>query len=328
MSALIPRIPFRAIYEHPNIQLKSDTSSETAFRLPHVSLHGTERMMNLGGICIVYRDWTLSSPIIMETCHEWPFLKMQFELEGYSRYTPSAARGSKQTTIDGGTHTLMFHPAVQGDLYYPKSRRVLDIEFTVDYFSTLFDGDFSDIGIFGKAIANECPELIGERSLPITGSMKSIIQEILGCPFENRFKKLFLESKTIELLLLQIDQFKRTTPPKPGFRLRNDDRDRLYDLKETIDSDPTAEYSLGGLAQLVGMNDFKLKKGFKTLFGNTVFGYIADVRMERARKLLDNPELNINEIAYLMGYKYPQHFTNAFKKKYGYLPRDVRIKFR
>ncbi len=317
-------VPYQVIYEQTGQLLPPGIQGEAALKVGYGPLEGREWVMNLGGISINYRDWQLGAPLILETRHERPFLKMQFELEGHSQYTPRWQRGSKATTIEGGTHILMFHPAVYGKLFYPKSRRVLDIEFTVDYFKKLFQDDFSAMGAFGTAILDERPELIDDRSLPVTGRMKSIIQEILDCPFENHLKKLYVESKAIELLLLQLDQFSKCTQTKETFKLRNDDRDRLHQLKEMIEQNPNAQHSLKELAQLVGINEFKLKKGFKTLFGHTVFGYINQVRLEQAKQLLGDPRLNINEISYLTGYKYPQHFTNAFKKQYGYLPKDWR----
>lgn len=321
-------VPYRVIYEQVKQPLPLSVRDEAVLKVNYDQLEGMEWVMNLDGISVNYRNWKLGAPLLLETRHERPFLKMQFELQGHSQYTPRLRRGSKATTIEGGTHILMFHPAVYGNLFYPESRCVLDIEFTVDYFKTLFEDDLSTIGVFGVAISNERPELINDRSLPITGRMKSVIQEMLDCPFENRFKRLFLESKAIELLLLQLEQFRTCVQTKETFKLRNDDRDRLYYLKETIDTNPNDQHSLKELAQLVGINEFKLKKGFKTLFGNTVFGYINQVRLEHARQLLEDPRLTINEVSYLTGYKYPQHFTNAFKKQYGYLPKDWRAKYR
>ncbi len=320
-------VPYWVIYGQTKQPFLPTIEGEAFVRVNHEQLEGTEWVMNLEGISINYRNWKLDAALLLETRHERPFLKMQFELEGHSQYTPQSQRGSKATTIGGGTHTLMFHPAVHGILSYPKSRRVLDVEFTVDYFRKLFKDDLSAIGRLGAAISDERSELMGEQSLPITGRMKTIIQEMLDCSFESGFKQLYMESKVIELLLLQLDQFRMCTQAQATFKLRGDDRDRLYHLKETIDANPAVNHSLKEFAQLVGINEFKLKKGFKTLFGNTVFGYINQVRLERARQLLENPQLTIGEVSYLTGYRYPQHFTNAFKKQYGYLPKDWRAKF-
>lgn len=72
------------------------------------------------------------------------------------------------------------------------------------------------------------------------------------------------------------------------------------------------------------MNDFKLKEGFKELFENTVFGYLADVRMQKAYSLLQSKEHSIAEIAHLIGYKNPHHFSAAFKKKFDVAPSKLK----
>ncbi|MFT4016884.1 MAG: helix-turn-helix transcriptional regulator [Agriterribacter sp.] len=74
------------------------------------------------------------------------------------------------------------------------------------------------------------------------------------------------------------------------------------------------------MAHKVGINDLKLKSGFKALFGNTVFGYLHALRMQKANELLQQNELTISEIAAYCGYEYVQHFITAFKKNYGVTP--------
>ena len=82
--------------------------------------------------------------------------------------------------------------------------------------------------------------------------------------------------------------------------------------------------SLIELVELSGLNDFKLKRGFKELFGTTVFGYLFDLRIERAQEMLREGKQSIAEISFHIGYKNPQHFTAAFKRKFGYLPSEIK----
>ena len=76
----------------------------------------------------------------------------------------------------------------------------------------------------------------------------------------------------------------------------------------------------------MGTNQQTLKKGFKELFGTTIWGYYNNLRMETAKDLLINQEKSIAEVADNIGYKNPQHFTVAFKKKYGILPSILKYK--
>jgi AraC-like DNA-binding protein len=81
---------------------------------------------------------------------------------------------------------------------------------------------------------------------------------------------------------------------------------------------------LAELARLCGLNEFKLKKGYKEAFGATVFGHFNSMRMKQALLLLRNTDRSITEIAYETGYAHSQHFNRAFKKEFGISPGEAR----
>lgn len=73
----------------------------------------------------------------------------------------------------------------------------------------------------------------------------------------------------------------------------------------------------------MGINEYDLKKGFKEQFGRTVFGYLGEQRMSLAYELLKTKTQTIGEISSVVGYKNPQHFSSAFKKRFGLSPRQI-----
>jgi len=325
MTKLITLNTFQEIFYTEKMQRGSDVVvADDLFEFDHTFVRAVHRVIQLDEICIIYRDWNVIEPIIMHTRHEQPFLKMQFEIEGHSAYSSKIITSCKNVDILHGKHTLLFLPEVDGHLYYPKSRKVLDIVFTPHYFQRLFGAALPTIGPVGQAIQTNTPMLGGKESMPITPQMSQIITEILRCNFQGIFKKTYLEAKVIELLNLQIDQFHQSHTKSMEFKLRKDDIDRLYYIKEMIQKEPMAHYSLMQLAELAGLNDFKLKKGFKQLFGSTVFGFITDTRLDIAYQLLQDDRYNVTHVADMIGYKHPHHFTKAFKKKFGILPKTVK----
>ena len=78
--------------------------------------------------------------------------------------------------------------------------------------------------------------------------------------------------------------------------------------------------TLNGLAKRVGTNEYTLKKGFKELFGVSVFQYWKGLRLETAKTALLEEGLSVQEVSRKIGYKNPQHFTTAFKKQFGLTP--------
>src|SRR5436189_818415 len=112
--------------------------------------------------------------------------------------------------------------------------------------------------------------------------MRIIINELLCCDKAGTVKRLFWQSKILELLMLQIEQMEEAN--KPLSSIKYYDIEKLQEAKLIVENNLVTPYSLKTLAHKVGLNDFKLKRGFKELFGYTVFGYLRELRMQEARK--------------------------------------------
>jgi AraC-like DNA-binding protein len=88
-------------------------------------------------------------------------------------------------------------------------------------------------------------------------------------------------------------------------------------LLKNLESPP----SLKELAKFAGLNEYQLKVGFKEIYGNTVYGYLLDHKLDHSRALLDSNKFQVNEVAYEIGYTNPSHFIAAFRKKFGITPK-------
>ncbi len=168
-------------------------------------------------------------------------------------------------------------------------------------------------------------ELHGVRkkiSEPISAKTQEILTELLSDKRQGLLKRLFLESKVLELLSLQLDTNKRA---KSDF-LNKDPKSikKIYEIQSIINSDLTEQFSIQQLSRKVGVNDFVVKKEFKRIFGETIFEYALTQRMTKAKQLLKHSKKPIYEISELVGYKNATHFTAAFKKVEGITPKKYR----
>ncbi|MGN7719122.1 helix-turn-helix domain-containing protein [Chitinophaga sp. 22620] len=103
------------------------------------------------------------------------------------------------------------------------------------------------------------------------------------------------------------------------------DAERLQAVKDYLRTEYLCpELSLDLLCRRFGLNEFKLKRGFKQLFGSTVFGFVQELKMKTARQMLVEKRMNVNEVADHLGYSSPNHFSAAFKKMYGYPPAKLK----
>ncbi|URD47651.1 helix-turn-helix transcriptional regulator [Chroococcidiopsis sp. CCNUC1] len=75
---------------------------------------------------------------------------------------------------------------------------------------------------------------------------------------------------------------------------------------------------------MVGLSDRKLRRGFRDIFGTTVFGYLHDYRMEQARLLLSVNKMRVADVAQTVGYSHLGHFIASFKRKFGITPKNAR----
>ena len=147
---------------------------------------------------------------------------------------------------------------------------------------------------------------------------EQIVNEILNDNKKGLFKRLFLEAKVLELLMLQFENEKKGINTSTTLK-------KVYLVKDLISNNLDIQYSVYELSRKVYLNEFLLKKEFKNCFGITIFEFAIQERMKEARKLLSNSTKPIYEIAELVGYKNPTHFSAAFKKHEKITPKKFRM---
>ncbi len=151
-----------------------------------------------------------------------------------------------------------------------------------------------------------------------------IIMDYFKCRLSGDLRKLYLESKITELLVLQLDGLERVIDTKDGTGLNNRDITQLEYVYGLLTNHPERSYSISQISELTGLNEFKLKMGFKALYSLSVMQFLTEVRLQKAKRMLLESDLSISEIAFSVSYKNPQHFTTAFKRKFGILPKSLR----
>lgn len=308
------------------IEYPEGFSPEEGFRERQVLLNCDsfeERISHafLSGIHIEQRDVKVLCPYSLRVAHDFPFIKMQFEIQGYSNFQSKIA-SVMDVQIRAGHHQLMFIPEVKGELSYVSDRHTLEIKLMPFFLQKLFGEDLAPMGKFGKALLSGSPALLSSALLPITPAMYELVHSIAGCTYAGLMRKIFLECKVTELLLMQLEQV-RQSESASVFKPKRSDLEKLHYARELIEQNLENPRTILQLSELSGLNDFKLKRDFKRLFGMTIFAYLTEFRLRRAKQLLSEGE-SISEVAYKMGYKHPQHFSAAFKRYYGYLPSQLR----
>ena len=158
----------------------------------------------------------------------------------------------------------------------------------------------------------------------ISPAMEALAHQIIDGPPLHLPRALFYESKALELLALQLARVEQADahacshPPR-----KRGDRERILDARNYLVQHLKAPPSPEELAHITGINLFKLKSGFKELFGMTLFDYLRSQRMETAKQCIEREEMNVNETAWEVGYTNVSHFIRAYKKQHGVKPGEM-----
>ena len=165
------------------------------------------------------------------------------------------------------------------------------------------------------------------RFSTMTIPMQAAAQQVFNCPYQGGMKKLFLESKALELIShLMAYHFGGAVDKDDS--LPGSDLKQIKLARDILLEHMEAPLSLPELAGYAGINETKLKRGFRKVYGTSVFGYLRNQRLDKARILLETGDMNVSEVAYSVGYSSPGHFTLAFTKHCGINPKDYLRGFR
>ncbi len=274
------------------------------------------------GVHALKRRSMLHQEVCMNFKSDYSVFEMHFSLAGHAEV--ESLNSKYDYSFGPQQHNFFYSSNFEGKFRGGKQEvpnDVFEIHFTENYFNRFADSESKTIDKFLKGIdKQEISNSLSPQNMPITAQMNLLLADISQCQRKGVLKRLFLESKILELFLLQIEQYESTHSVVPSEKIRKEDVEKIHHAKMLLEQNITSPYSLLELSRKVGLNDFKLKKGFKILFGTTVFGYLHEIRMQQSKRMLLEENKPVKEVAAYCGYQYVQHFTTAFKNKFGITP--------
>ncbi|MEM8544440.1 MAG: AraC family transcriptional regulator [Cyanobacteria bacterium P01_H01_bin.119] len=163
----------------------------------------------------------------------------------------------------------------------------------------------------------------------VTPQMHLVLRQILNCPFEGFSRYLYLEGKALELMTLRsqqiVEQLVIFAPQLAGqSTLHPDELQRIYQAKELLLSNLQNPPSVDELARQVNLNRRKLNEIFQQVFHMTPFEYLQDYRLKQAQSILNHPDIKVEDVIQIVGYKSRSNFAVAFRKKFGVNPKHYQ----
>jgi AraC family transcriptional regulator, transcriptional activator of the genes for pyochelin and ferripyochelin receptors len=218
------------------------------------------------GLNLTIEDYQLHDPVIRRVGENPHPIQIGFLLLGQ-------CRSKKTEDISGGTNWFSGSGWALGGLYEEFAQRLVrvDIHISPAIYQSFLATTEGEIPEPLQHLFRDLDRPYFYRYSSITPEMQLALRQLWRCPFQGATKRMYLESKILELLALMTEQEQSNCL---GIPLQMSEVDRVYEARKILLQRLDRPPSLLELARLVGLNDNSLKRGFRQVFGTTVFGYL------------------------------------------------------
>lgn len=312
---------FKMTFDESNINNQAFKEDTFKIDIPFGQLRAKQWLFD--GIKILYSETDLDKPTELDWKGDTELVTMHFNLQGRTSIKQNGMSNSFE--LNGNQHNLFYGTKAEGKMKFDELRmKSFMIQFEKDAFLSISKDGNESLKQFANKIVSGTPVAFLSTNLNIDLSLQTCIHSILNCDYWGGLKRLFLLSKTIELLVLQAESFDNLQNSKSEYIKHDYDKERIVFARDYLVKNMESPPTLVELAKIAGINEYKLKRGFKEMFNQTAFSYLSDLRLELAKNDLREGKKQATEIAFELGYCSLQHFSNAFKKKFSITPSQVK----
>jgi AraC-like DNA-binding protein len=237
-------------------------------------------------------------------------------------------KGKGKFIFNDGNYALDLREEKALLFYNPQKELPLNLELapntwviTVIISIQKFHGLFSNEAEHIPFLSTENKDKKYYKETDISPSMAIVLSQLFHYNLNPSIKNLYYKGKGYELLSLYFNRSEDPNAEQCPFLIDEENVLKIKKAKEIIIQKMAEPPGLEELADQVNLSLKKLKMGFKQIYGDTVYGFLFDYKMDYARQLLDSGTYNVNEVGLKIGYSTSSHFITAFKKKFGTTPK-------
>ena len=237
-------------------------------------------------------------------------------------------KGSSQFVFNEGRYRLNILEENSLLLYNPQRELPINLEINphswmVSILISIkkFHGFFSHEADYITFLSGDNRDKKYYKDGVISPSMAIVLNQLINYNLNQSIKPLYFKGKAYELLSLYFNRSEDADIEQCPFLVDETNVIKIRKAKDIIIARMAEPPSLQELADEIELSLKKLKEGFKQIYGDSVFSFLFDYKMEVARKLLEAGNDNVNEVGHKVGYSTSSHFIAAFKKKYGTTPK-------
>lgn len=273
------------------------------------------------GLAVVRTNYCMKNDLILDCFSKDPFLELHFNLSGSAIYYKNSFIASEEVAPMTGNMIYVVPSDEKSEISFHKEEEysTFDIHFPLKMLSEYW-GENQKLDSFLTQVVKHRSVGLTDNNIKLNSKILLAIQDIECCCYEGLTRKLYLESKIREIIAYCFEETNESYPIKLSTR----DIDCIKHAAQLITDCMNRPITIKELSKRIGINETKLKVGFKSVFGTTVFGYLQDLRMNKAKRFLLDTELTIEEISRKCGYINLSNFSNAFKKYFSISPGTLR----
>ncbi|GIN93737.1 AraC family transcriptional regulator [Siminovitchia terrae] len=290
---------------------------------PEVATGSVYKLTTYSGIEIVYYDFRYHEPYPIVFASKGRMVELQFALSGQRHVIVSG----QEHEFRVGHGSLTFMQDFKAWFYPPAHEQYVSLSLGIPV--SLFNYAAQQLATSTNMTFDFDRVINGQTSHAIYFNMDARSRATVNHLMKNfqhvHRSPLIMEATALELLNMHMLQLFELTPRSHG--LSKEDMRKLHLAKQVLESCMAAPPSLLALSKRIGLNDYKLKKGFKDCFGLTVFEYLRHIRLDHAMKLLQDQAANVTEAAMIVGYSNVSAFSEQFFRRYGMKPSEVKKQF-
>ena len=258
-----------------------------------------------------------SESMLLERSISQEYLQFHFCLKGSAVFSYNS--NAYQFTVNESQSMLLYNPqkSLPIEARLASGTWLLSLILSIKKFHSLFSSDADHIHFLS-------PDNVAKKfydNKPLNPAMAVVLSQMLQAKVHDSIRALYFKGKIYELLSLYFNKGGDEDIESCPFLVDELQVGKIHLAKKIVLDRMATPPSLTELATEIGLNTKKLKEGFKQLYGQTVFSYLLDHKMEEARRMLDSQQYNVNEVGLKLGYSTSSHFIAAFKKKYGTTPK-------
>ncbi len=245
------------------------------------------------------------------------FIQFHFGLKGKGKFIFN--QGSYALDLKEEKSLLFYNPQKELPLNLELAPQtwIVSVIVSIKKFHSLFSSQAEHIPFLSED--NKDKKYYKEND--ISPSMAIVLSQLFHYNLNSFIKNLYYKGKGYELLSLYFNRSEDPNAEQCPFLIDEENVLKIKKAKEIMISNMAEPPGLEELSEQVGLSLKKLKMGFKQIYGDTVYGFLFEYKMDYARQLLDSGSYNVNEVGLKIGYSTGSHFIAAFKKKFGTTPK-------